>query len=50
MFRVEKAVGAHEDSTPAWGEGQWDHLPRKQRAVDSRGQEGAGLDHPTMGS
>ena len=35
---------------PGEGEGQWDHLPRKERAIDSGGREGAGPDHPKMGS
>ena len=35
---------------PGEGEGQQAHLPRKQRAIDSRGWEGAGPDHPEMGS
>ena len=54
MCRVQggEGCGGHMKTVPlpGDGEGQRDHLPRKERAIDSRGREGAGPDHPMMGS
>ena len=52
MCRVQggEGCGGHMKTVPlpGEGEGQRDHLPRKERAIDSRDREGAGPDHPMM--